>query len=133
MLAASWLMGADVPLGTSPAWPGPLKSMDCDLLVPGLASFSNHRDKTNKSELPHNLFGTMAIRRAGEDHGVTALRPLSSFSNSKDPAQDPGGCAGMGAAGMVGACCGLWFGPHFSQGFGDVTFDCGPSLSPSSP
>lgn len=57
MLAASWLTVADVPLGTSPAWPSPLKSMEFDLPVPGLALFSNHRDKINISEQPHDYLG----------------------------------------------------------------------------
>lgn len=74
----------------------------------------------------------VALRRAGEDHGVTALRLLSSFSIRKDLAQGSGGCAGMGAAKTVAACCGLWFGPRFSQDFGEMAFDCGPSLSPKS-
>lgn len=39
MLAASCLTGADVPLGTSSTWPSPLKSMEFDFLVPGLAFF----------------------------------------------------------------------------------------------
>ena len=39
MLAASWLTVADVPLGTSSTWPSPLKLMELDFLVPGLAFF----------------------------------------------------------------------------------------------
>lgn len=93
--------------------------------------FSNNRDKINKPEQHHDQCGMAATRQAGKDHSIMVFRLLSSFSTRKDPAQGPSGCTRMGAAKTVTmhlALAVLW-----AMGFGDVTFDCGPSLSPMSP